>query len=156
MATKSNLRVTTLNGDALWRFPFEVASAQMSVIAPLTLGVVKSNIVTTETDYTDSITDPEGDMNTGIKQRQMQLVFRHTPDGQDARVRRITIPAPVLGDLGIYAVADDDGLYVPAVMDGTGKDGNELATLFKQAMALPAEDDFEFMSGKVVTVRHSG
>lgn len=154
MAAKSTLRVECVNGEGMWNFPYQVNAAKIGTLAPLTLGVVKSSILNTETAYTDTITEPEGDANTGIKQRKAVVVLKYTPTDGDPQLHRISIPAPEIGDLGLYAVADGNGLMIPAAMDGTGKDGNELADLFKSAMDLTGT--MQFVSGVVVTVRHHG
>lgn len=154
MAAKSSLRVECVNGEGTWNFPYQLNAAKISTIAPLTLGVVKSNILTTETAYTDTVTEPEGDENTGIKQRKAVCVFKYTPTDGDPQLHRISIPAPVIGDTGLYAVADGNGLMIPAAMTGAGSDGNDLAALFKSAMDLTGT--MAFVSGVVVTVRHHG
>jgi hypothetical protein len=154
---KSALKIQCLNGYAEWNFPFEVDASKIGTLAPLTLGVVKSKIVTTETKYTDTITEPEGDKVTGIRQRKAVCVFKHTPTTGEPRLHRISIPAPAEGDTGIYSVEDKNGTFIPIKYSGTGtapgKDGTELAVLFKAAATPALDGTFEFLSGVVVSGR---
>jgi hypothetical protein len=154
MATKSHFKVECKNGSANWEFPAEVTLALSAPLYPLTEGKVLQVIktVTTEETATDAVATAE----TALKQRKAVCIFKHAPASGEPRLHRISIPAVAIGDTGVYSELSSKGEIIPPLKTGTapGKDGSELAAMFKTAMAL--DGTLTFMSGKVLQVSTKG